>query len=66
VIDMTVVNDLDRFHLAASAIDRLPDVWHGSYAKQEIRDRLSEHKAYICEHGEDMPQIRNWRWSPLD
>ena len=64
--DMTVVNELDRFHLAASAIDRLPDVWHGAYAKQEIRDRLSEHKAYICEHGEDMPEIRNWRWSTLD
>ena len=64
--DMTVLNELDRFHLAASAIDRLPDVWHGTYAKQEIRDRLAEHKAYIYEHGEDMPQIRDWRWSLPD
>lgn len=64
--DMTVLNELDRYHLAASAIDRLPGRWNGTYARQEIRDKLVEHKAYIRENGEDMPEIRNWRWSALD
>ena len=55
---------LDRFHLVADAIDRIP--LHGSradYAKQAIRDKRIEHKQYIVEHGEDMPEIRNWRWT---
>lgn len=64
--DMTVLNELDRFHLAASAIDRLPDRWNATYARQEIRDRLVEHRAFIRESGEDMPEIRNWRWSASD
>ncbi len=64
--DMVVRNDLDRFHLAARcyrslAAARLP----AAYAKQTLRDKLIEHKRYICEHGEDMPEVRDWRWSPV-
>ncbi len=65
--DMVVRNDLDRFHLAADVIDRLPRLGYtAAYAKQAIRDKLIDHAAYIREHGEDMPEIRNWRWSPTD
>lgn len=61
---MAEMNDLDRFHLVADVIDRIP--LHGSsvgYVKQTLRDKRIEHKQYIAEHGEDMPEIRNWRWS---
>ena len=61
--DMVVLNDLDRFHLVGDVIDRVPNL--GSRAgscKQFLRDRLSDHKAYIEKYGEDMPEIRNWRW----
>lgn len=61
--DMTVLNDLDRFHLADSAIDRLPNVApHAAYFKQFIRDKLLEHKEYVHKFGEDMPEIRGWEW----
>ena len=61
--DMAVLNDLDRFHLAGDVIDRVPRLGSRAAAvKQHLRDRLIEHKAYITEHGEDMPEIRNWRW----
>jgi xylulose-5-phosphate/fructose-6-phosphate phosphoketolase len=60
--DMTVRNELDRFHLAAAAIDRLPHLQNAAYLKQEIRDRLVEHKTYIAAHGIDMPSIRDWQW----
>jgi xylulose-5-phosphate/fructose-6-phosphate phosphoketolase len=62
--DMAVMNDLDRFHLIADVIDRIP--LHGSqadYAKQALRDKRIEHKQYIAEHGEDMPEISQWRWT---
>jgi xylulose-5-phosphate/fructose-6-phosphate phosphoketolase len=62
--DMVVLNDLDRFHLVGDVIDRVPSL--GSRAastKQFLRDKLLEHKAYIQRYGEDMPEIRNWRWS---
>ena len=62
--DMAVMNDLDRFHLVADVIDRIP--LQGScadYAKQALRDKRIEHKQYIAEHGEDMPEIRHWKWS---
>jgi len=61
--DMTVMNDLDRFHLAGDAVDRigrLCDV--AAHFKQELRDRLTEHKLYIAKHGDDMPEIRDWTW----
>ena len=61
--DMTVRNDLDRFHLVMDTIDRLPQTGgKGVYLKQQLRDKLVEHKQYINEFGEDLPEIRHWRW----
>jgi xylulose-5-phosphate/fructose-6-phosphate phosphoketolase len=61
--DMVVMNDLDRFHLAADVIDRVPSLGsRAAYAKQLIRDKLLDHKSYIHKHGEDMPEIRGWKW----
>ncbi len=61
--DMAVLNDMDRFHLAQDVIDRLPQLkGRGDYLKQDIHDKLIEHKRYICEYGEDMPEILNWKW----
>ena len=64
--DMVVLNDLDRFHLVSDAIDRVSILGSkAAYTKQYIRDKLIDHKAYICEHGEDMPEIRNWKWNTI-
>ncbi len=61
--DMVVMNDLDRFHLMGDVIDRVPGLGpKAAYAKQALRDKLIEHKQYITEHGEDLPEIRNWKW----
>jgi xylulose-5-phosphate/fructose-6-phosphate phosphoketolase len=61
--DMTVLNDMDRFHLVMDVVDRLPQTnAKGAYLKQQLQDKLVEHKHYIRTHGEDMPEIRNWRW----
>jgi len=63
--DMVVMNDLDRFHLIADVIDRLPMLQiKAAYAKQAIHDKLMDHKRYIAEHGEDLPELREWKWSP--
>ena len=61
---MVVLNDLDRFHLVTDVIDRVrvPGPRSAS-ARQIIRDKLIEHSQYIAAHGEDMPEIRNWKWS---
>jgi len=62
--DMVVLNDLDRFHLAQDVIDRVPQLGaRAAYFKQAIRDKLIEHRQYIEEHGEDMPEITGWRWA---
>jgi xylulose-5-phosphate/fructose-6-phosphate phosphoketolase len=62
--DMTVLNDMDRFHLVQDTIERLPQLDDTcAYLKQEMQDKLIAHKNYIQEFGEDMPEIRNWKWS---
>ena len=61
--DMVVLNDLDRFHLVTDVMHRVPAMHaRAAHIKQAMRDRLIEHKQYIERHGEDMPQIRNWKW----
>ena len=61
--DMTVLNDLDRFHLAGDVVDRVPRLREiGGHFKQFIRDKLIQHREYICQYGEDMPEIRDWKW----
>ncbi len=61
--DMVVLNQLDRFHLAIEAIERVPKLSiAAAHVKQEFRDALIEHSRYVREHGEDMPQIRDWVW----
>jgi xylulose-5-phosphate/fructose-6-phosphate phosphoketolase len=61
--DMTVLNDMDRFHLVMDTIDRLPQTGdRGVYLKQQLRDKLVEHRLYINQYGRDMPEIQNWRW----
>jgi xylulose-5-phosphate/fructose-6-phosphate phosphoketolase len=60
--DMAVLNDMDRFHLVEDALDRLPQLKDtASYLKQQMQDKLVEHKRYICANGQDMPEIRNWK-----
>ena len=62
--DMVVLNDLDRFHLVMDVIDRVPKIKNvGAHVKQLMHDRLFEHRQYINEFGDDMPEIRDWKWS---
>jgi len=61
--DMVVRNDLDRFHLVADVIDRVPSLgYRAAHLKQAMRDKRIEHRQYITRHGEDMPEIREWQW----
>ena len=61
--DMVVRNDLDRFHLVSDVIDRVPKLGYlAAYAKQEMRDKLIEHKQYITRYGDDMPEVKQWCW----
>jgi len=61
--DMTVMNDLDRFHLAGDVLDRVPRFRDSvGPLRQLLRNRLIEHKLYIASHGDDMPEIRDWQW----
>ncbi len=62
--DMCVLNELDRFHLVENVFHRVPGLsTRMAYVKQAVRDKLVEHKQYICEYGEDMPEIRDWKWT---
>jgi len=61
--DMAVRNDLDRFHLVEDVIDRVPRLRHiAAYARQAARDKLIEHRQYIEKYGQDIPEIREWKW----
>jgi xylulose-5-phosphate/fructose-6-phosphate phosphoketolase len=61
--DMTVMNDIDRYHLAADVVDRVPRLQRvGAHFKQFLRDKLIDHKQYIVAVGDDMPEIKNWKW----
>jgi xylulose-5-phosphate/fructose-6-phosphate phosphoketolase len=61
--DMTVLNDLDRFHLVIDVIDRLPRIGsRGAFLRQRLQDKLVEHRQYINRYGQDMPEVRNWVW----
>lgn len=64
--DMTVLNDMDRFHLVQDVLDRLPNLGDEvAYLKQEMQDKLIEHKYYIRKNGVDMPEVKNWKWENL-
>jgi xylulose-5-phosphate/fructose-6-phosphate phosphoketolase len=61
--DMTVLNDMDRFHLVMDTVDRLPHLGsRGDYLRQQLQDKLVQHKLYIDRYGEDMPEIKDWVW----
>ncbi len=62
--DMTVLNDIDRFHLVIDALARLPQAGEpGRELEEKMRGRLAEHRRYIELHGEDLPEVRNWTWA---
>ncbi len=61
--DMVVLNDLDRYHLVMDVIDRVPGLaGRAGHLRQLMLDRRTEHKAYIVEHGDDRPEVRDWTW----
>jgi xylulose-5-phosphate/fructose-6-phosphate phosphoketolase len=61
--DMVVLNDLDRFHLVADVVDRVPALGsRAAYLKQWVRDKLVDHRRYVTQYGEDMPEVREWHW----
>lgn len=61
--DMVVLNDLDRFHLVMDVVDRIPRLEKTrAYVRDYVTDKLIDHKQYIQEHGDDMPEIKNWKW----
>ena len=59
---MVVMNDLDRFHLVGDTVDRVPKLRDtAAYVKQAMRNKLIDHKTYVDQHGDDMPEVVNWR-----
>ena len=64
--DMVVRNDMDRFHLVADVVERVPKLSHvAAYVKQWVRDKLVDHTEFITQHGDDLPEIRDWTWTDL-
>ncbi|MGZ3426064.1 MAG: phosphoketolase family protein, partial [Polyangia bacterium] len=62
--DMTVRNDIDRFHLVMDVAARVPKMApRSAHIAQAMREKLMQHQTYICAHGEDMPEVKDWRWS---
>ena len=61
---MVVLNNLDRYQLALDAIKRIPRLAeHVPIAEERYWSTMQRHKLYISEHGTDMPEVENWRWS---
>ncbi|MDD5347090.1 MAG: phosphoketolase family protein [Candidatus Omnitrophica bacterium] len=61
--DMTVLNRLDRFHLAGDVVERVPTIGaRGGYLKQMVRDKLIEHRQHITRIGDDLPEVKSWKW----
>jgi xylulose-5-phosphate/fructose-6-phosphate phosphoketolase len=61
--DMTVLNELDRFHLVIDVVDRVPQTGdQGIALKKQLLEKLIEHRQYIAKNGQDLPEIRNWKW----
>jgi xylulose-5-phosphate/fructose-6-phosphate phosphoketolase len=61
--DMVVMNDLDRFHLVGDVVDRLPQLGsRAAYAQQAMREKLLDHKHYVRTYGDDLPEVRDWKW----
>ena len=65
--DMVVLNDLDRFHLVQDVVDRVPTLGANvAYIKQAIRDKLFDHREYVRKYGDDMPEVRDWKWQRIE
>ena len=65
--DMTVLNDLDRYRLAMDVlarVERMRDDATAGRAVEHFKAKRSEHREYVVQHGDDMPEVRNWRWKP--
>jgi xylulose-5-phosphate/fructose-6-phosphate phosphoketolase len=61
--DMVVLNDLDRYHLVVDVIDRVPSLrYRAAAVRQLMFDKLTEHREYVTQRGEDMPEVRDWVW----
>ena len=65
--DMRVQNEIDRFHLVKATVESLPQLGNkGAYLNQLMCDKLVEHKQYIAEYGQDLPEVRNWKWESIN